>query len=111
MKQIIFEGYYNENAGWEFDIPIALVHPICQFFDCHSNTGGIEDIIESYMVDLSLDNNIHEFEYKDNLIKEFRDIKIGKKSGNYWKAVVEYDESKIKTDDFDYEIIETDGWE
>lgn len=98
MKKVItFEGWYDVEPGWEFDMPIYMVHPIGgEMID--GNPGGVETLVEDYLIDLSIGEPQDYF--KDCDQKERKWIKSmftraknkrARESIYYWKRVVEID--------------------
>lgn len=51
--KIVFEGYCDQKAGWEFDAPLLLVAPVIQMHHV-GNVHQAERVIDDYIETLSL---------------------------------------------------------
>lgn len=99
MKQITaFEGYYDEEAGWEFDMPIIMVLPTFRWGE-GGNSGHVDSMVEDYLIDWGCDGQQPEDESCDDfemstIKEEFEAAKEGKPKSpgqSYWKRVIEWD--------------------
>jgi len=109
MKRIdVFEGYYDPDCGWEFDMPVVMINPVLRE-SFSNNTGGIVNLVEEFQDSLSLftenpsvnrlpeDDEISLGDRK-RLQRIFQRAKKRHESGNrgekgarYWKLVIEWD--------------------
>jgi len=109
MKRIdVFEGYYDPDCGWEFDMPVVMINPVLRE-SFSNNTGGIIDLVERFQDSVALfianpdvnrlpeDDEIS-LRDKKRLKRMFQRAKKRHESGNrgekgarYWKLVVEWD--------------------
>jgi len=109
-KQIVFEGFYDEDPGWEFDMPVWTMKPY-KLYDCNANSSGqgIWSSIEEYFIALSMGEILTDDECCNNKATKsmFTRAKNGhsRESVKYWKCVVEYDDETIE-DEMDFNIIE-----
>lgn len=93
MKKIIeFEGFADLKSGWEFDMPIVMVSPK-RLMGSYGNMGGVEEMIEDYILHLSLgENPKNDSDLKKSLVEaDLARAKKGSKRFKHWTATVEYD--------------------
>lgn len=112
MKKIIkFEGFADYGSGNEFGLPIVMVHPKRLMTDDHGNIGGVEHMIEDYMIDLSLEMKPKHDPYlsKNRVDEDFEKAKKGNKRFKKWSAVVEYDTNSFAYD-FGFDIVKKTGF-
>lgn len=114
MRQItVFEGYYDLDAGWDFDMPIIMVHPIYRWGE-GGNPGYVDTMVEDYMIDWIFNGGPPESEYFEPhdlsiINREFEAARQGKPKypdQHYWKRVVEWDPDD---DDAEVKILESIG--
>jgi hypothetical protein len=108
MRQVTtFEGWYDEDGGWEFDMPVYMVKPILGYTEAGSGVGGVEELVEEYLISRSEgedeDGNVTEGDLpfgcgvdddEIHFIKcQFAYAKKGKARAGvqYWRQVVEWD--------------------
>lgn len=96
--KIIFEGYCDERAGWDFMAPLLLVKPVMQMHDVGS-IGEAGRVIEDYIVSLSLDEPLESDEELDRRVvrRDFRRALNGSERFLYFRQEVEI------PDDIDWE--------
>jgi hypothetical protein len=100
MKKIIeFEGYVDQEPGWEFDMPIYMVNPVLGYTEW-GNAGAADNLVEDYLIDLSLKQNYSDA-YEPECTAELISIKstfTRAKKGTardgiiYWHNTVEIDD-------------------
>jgi hypothetical protein len=99
MKIItFFEAIADHDSGWEFDMPIVMFNPVL----IEGQAGNIqyfENMIEDYMIDISLGQKIENDEhsiYNINQCKRYKNLYLNKKSRKgviYLMANIEWDTS------------------
>ena len=107
-KTILFEGFYDTDSGYEFDMPMFLVQPVIRMFEA-GNSGEVERIIEDYFIDWDIDGKPWKDENglsKAAVRKDFESSKLKNKRFKYWSAMVEYESEDL----FSYEIHEKTGF-
>lgn len=108
-KTLTFEGFLVNDSGWEFEAPLYLIKPIIQM-RAVGNIGEAEHIVEDYMINLSLgDENksdVGHYATKKWVLESFEKAKKKKGQFTYWKKVIEYNETELKSDEFDYDIVD-----
>ena len=52
-KIIEFEGFADQNPGWEFDMPVYMVKPMLMYGE-DGNARGFDNLVEEYLINLSL---------------------------------------------------------
>jgi hypothetical protein len=92
-KRLEFEGFCDLNSGWEFDMPVFLVSPIRLMHEAGSASGGIEEVLENYMLNLDLKDPNRSDKHLDKavLLAAFESAKKRSRRYRYWSASVEYD--------------------
>ncbi|KKL65500.1 hypothetical protein LCGC14_2154400 [marine sediment metagenome] len=99
MKQTtVFEGIIDTDSGWNYDMPIILIKPAFRF--CIGNNDGyIDNIIEDYMIDISLDMpaNYPEREHiKVYYKQQCERAKRGRGHMKYWSRTIEWDPCNLE---------------
>lgn len=94
MKQItVFEGIIDEDCGWDYAMPFILIKPAFRF--CIGNNAGyIDNLIEDYMIDISLDMpaNYPEREHiKVYYHQQFELAQKNRSNMTYWSRTIEWD--------------------
>ena len=103
-----FEGFYYPDCGWEYDMPIVMVKPVL-VDSFGGNTGYIDDIIENYMIDVSLALEKGTEEPKDEVTKDRKTILAmfnrakkrcesesdSGKGAIYWKKVIRWNPENL----------------
>lgn len=99
-----FEGWYDENPEWEFDMPVYMVNPVGGYIEA-GNSGGVENLIEDYQIAIS--NGDKPDDYFENCeAKEKKYIKSmctraknkkAREGITYWKQVIEWDTETFKS--------------
>ena len=127
--EIVFEGFYDYESGWEFDMPIHVVKPVYRTC-CGGNSGHIENIIEDLMISLDLDGEVKEEELSGfhlydkgfrwpyistTAMQHFYKARKGKarRGIKYWKAVVgikSLTRLKDGTTELDWDILDSIGF-
>lgn len=89
-KIIIFEGFGDQESGFEFDMPIYMIKPIKKYCDEAGSIYHAENMIEDYLIDLSLGDNPKNEEMPKTIINQFYRARDGKAGKNiiYWKCKV-----------------------
>jgi len=91
-----FEGWYDQEPEWEFDMPVYMVKPVFGYSES-GNSGGVDELIDDYMIDYSIGKR--EFWNPDK--DEARRIKStfsraknrkARYGVYYWKRVIEWDD-------------------
>jgi hypothetical protein len=49
-RTTIFEGYFDQNCGWEFDMPAFMVKPTLGYVEVGSGQAGIDQLVEEYLI-------------------------------------------------------------
>lgn len=117
IHTIVFEGFVDYEAGWEFDMPVMMVKPVIMAGD-GGNSGHIDDIVEIYCIDLSMGRVWKdEKPSKSGFIwpyrtatfhSHFRKAKAGKarRGIEYWSRTVQL---RFDGDDFEMAVISATG--
>lgn len=101
MKQItVFEGIIDTDSGWNYDIPIILIKPVYRFC-IGNNLGYINNIIEDYMIDVSLGLPEEQITPKEEDAKlyfqqQYERAKKNKGNMKYWSRTIEWDPSDLE---------------
>lgn len=99
MKDVTtFEGWYDNNPSWEFDMPVYMVFPIGMYTEA-GNPGGVDELIEDYMINRHLKTKQKDYlqvcdpKEKRWIKSMFTRAKNGKARRGifYWKRVIEWD--------------------
>lgn len=120
MRQTtVFEGWYDQEPGWEFDMPVYMVKPILGYTDsAGSGPAGVDELIEEYLISrfMQLDANGKAIGTDEDFVchleedtirtakRQFGIAKSGKAREGvfYWRTVVEWDDE----DESHHEVIE-----
>jgi len=109
LKQVTtFEGWYDQEPNWEFDMPVYMAHPVFGYSES-GNSGGVEELIEDYQIDYFMGKrefwNPNKEEAK-HIKSTFTRAKNGRaRSGiYYWKRVTEWDD---EDENCHYTVIES----
>lgn len=99
-QRLVFEGFYDNDSGWEFDLPVYLMRPVRRLYIGGSGEGKIQDLIEDYVIDVWNETEIKGEDGPDSPI-DFnaleRDLILAQEGRN-WEGVtyfleeVEFDE-------------------
>jgi hypothetical protein len=98
-RTIVFEGYADQEPGWEFDMPIYMVNPVLGYME-HGNVGAAENLVEDYLIDLSIKQDYTDA-YEPECTAELISIKslfsrakkgTARESIVYWHNTVEIDD-------------------
>jgi hypothetical protein len=115
-EKIVFEGFYDDESGWEFEMPYFVLTPYRAAWQPTGSAYGLEqDVVEDYMIDMAcgfpwvsaassrsdVDNaNWPEIERAFNAAKRAHETgtKLNGKYGgvHYFRFVVEYDPERIR---------------
>lgn len=96
---LMFEGFFDYESGWEFDMPIHMVKPVYRTGEGGS-LGEVEQMVETFMIDLDLDGSVKEepiheglrFPYRERTAMSYfyrsRKGKARKGIKYWWQAVL-----------------------
>jgi len=45
-----FEGFYDQEPGWEFDMPAFMLKPIMGYVEVGSGPAGVDELVEEYLI-------------------------------------------------------------
>lgn len=104
----VFEGFFDQEPGWEFEMPAFMVNPIMGYVEVGSGEAGIDQLIEEYLISrfMKQDENGKAIGDDDEFMCQIdpRDIDYAKKRFRrvkkrraprgifYWKRVIEWDD-------------------
>jgi hypothetical protein len=103
-KRVIeFEGFCDQEPGWEFDMPLYMVAPILGYSE-GGNLGEAETMVEDYLINRACGIKNEPYEPEDESeLRSIRSVFARAKKGTardgiyYWRRKVEVDD-----DDLDY---------
>lgn len=117
-QKTVFEGWFDQHPGWEFDMPAYMVKPILGYVEVGSGSAGIERLVEEYLISrfMTLDETgkaagtDEEFmcpleERAAHSVRvQFGIAKKGRARPGvwYWRRVVEWDDE----DQYHYNVLE-----
>lgn len=108
-KRIIeFEGFADQEPGWEFDMPVYMVKPVLGYAEW-GNVGVAENLVEDYLIDMSVNGEYSA--YEPECTAELISIKslfsrakkgTARESIVYWHNTVEIDD---EDDEYSKDIV------
>lgn len=117
----VFEGFYDQEPGWEFDMPAFMLKPIMGYVECGSGPAGIDELVEEYLISrfMQLGENGKAVGTDDDFMcqidedhihharMQFAYAKKGRARNGvrYWRRVVEWDDENEG-----YQVVKEDVW-
>jgi hypothetical protein len=106
-KTTVFEGWYDQEPGWEFDMPCYMNRPILGYCEPGSGPAGVDELVEEYLISrfarlengraIGTDDDFF-LQMDDDAVHssrvQFALAKKGKAREGvfYWRQVVEWDD-------------------
>lgn len=107
----VLEGWFDQESGWEFEMPAYMVRPILGYVEAGSGPAGVEELAEEYLLsrfwkqdDSGKAMGTDEDFWRHVDEKEIRSVKAqfaraekgkARKGVFYWRRVIEWDDEEI----------------